>query len=462
MPRTATRSKSNQAQTTPSASPASKPAEPDVAHAIDPKDHEAALARVAELKAEVAAQKAQLAEASKEVAESVAKAKAAAEVTALNVARLEAVQGQLEYKLVAAQKTIAEEASRAELEALKVKQAHEEALKATVQEAAAAADEALKAQKERLENLHRLAITEREVQLEKVYNERDAVRDRVAALEKQLAARAAPSGSRKKQKSRSNWPRPGTKGVDQCEDDLPDDEFARAFVDEAGIVPRTRGPAQAKVDLHHSERPFVIAGSGAEEFFGSLNVTDKATLHKVLYESGYVWVVASLGDAPYNANKAVPCKFRDVLEYLKPGGVYAVGDKTCNDRKVWLAAHLWPDSDVLARNKISCLSGGQQAVLKKFITGVNQVTHFYNEYMLRQDPTYTPIATSAPPPSRKSAKRAREDEDEDAETEAAEDNEDGDDASHEEQAQSDDDGPSTPKTPKNNDEEMPEAVMDAN
>ena len=409
MPRSSDRSKRSQAQTTPLASPANKPAEPAEAHVIDPKDHETALARVAELEGELSAQKAQLAEASADVATSAAKEKAAAEVAALGLARLEAERGKLESQLVAVQQTMAADASRAELDALKAKRAHEEALKAAVQEQAVQGAEALRNCKEESNTLH----ASMQQTLQELQTERNLLAERNNQLAKQLtAARATPSASRKKQKVRSNWPSAGTKGKGEGEDDVPEDEVASAFVEGGLETKRTRGPAKGKVDVKHKERPFAIKGSGAEAFFGSLGVTDKATLHKVLYESGYVWTIASFGDAPWNADETKPCQLRDVLEYLAPLGVYKVGDKACSNRKVWLAAHMWPTCNVLEQNKISCLTGGQQSLLKKYVTGINQVTHFFNEYMQRIDEGFRPIATSAPAPSRKAVKRPRKDDDE--------------------------------------------------
>ena len=82
MPRSSTRSSAKEAQATPLTSPVSKPDANDEVRGISKEVHEAVLARVAELEAEVTAQKAQVAEATKDVAASAAKEAAATEVAA--------------------------------------------------------------------------------------------------------------------------------------------------------------------------------------------------------------------------------------------------------------------------------------------------------------------------------------------------------------------------------------------
>jgi hypothetical protein len=263
------------------------------------------------------------------------------------------------------------------------------------------------------------------------------------------------------------------------EDEQPEDACAGAFLAAGGgvIKKRVRGPGKGKVDVFYESRPFAVEGCGIEAFFAHLNATNKAKLHQIFYELGYVWEIASFKNAPYNLDESTPCQFRAVVEYLQPGRNYVVDNKPCATRKVWLAAHLWPASKetLLAQNKITGLTGGQQNLLKKYVTGINQATHLYNDYMATQAADFAPLATSAPPPSRKAVKRDREDESEGAEGGEG----DGEDAQPE-QAESDDDGgaqePSTPPgapppivpvlevldepADEDEDEEMPEAVAD--
>ena len=134
-----------------------------------------------------------------------------------------------------------------------------------------------------------------------------------------------------------------------------------------------------------------------------------------MYESGYVWVISEFKGAQYNADETKPCKFRDVLECVQDGMVYYYGYETCKTRKVWLAMHLWPDCDALKDQSIKNLAKPRQSLLKKYVTGINQMINAYNAFYAGTE-HYTPLVASADAPQR-GMKRAREDEEEGAETE---------------------------------------------
>ena len=230
--------------------------------------------------------------------------------------------------------------------------------------------------------------------------------------EARTARRTSGGSAKKPRKSNS------AAGEDKEAGEAPDGESAARFLARSGgvRVPTKGGPGGGvKVPINPAVRPFTIEGSGAEEFFKSINVTDKASLHAHMYESGYVWVISEFKGAQYNADETKPCKFRDVLECVQDGMVYSFGDATCKTRKVWLAMHLWPDCDALKDQSIKNLAKPRQSLLKKYITGINQMINAYNAFYAGTE-HFTPLVASADAPQR-GMKRAREDEEEGAETE---------------------------------------------
>ena len=468
MPRSSTRQAAKEAQVTPLTSPAPKPGADNEPQGISKEVHDAVLARVAELEAQVAAHKTQLAEAAKDVATSTAKLAGATDMTEARTRQLTAEKGILQSELASALKDVKNVELEQELKLLKVTEAHKAELAAAVAEERRKASEALgranvaleACQKYAAEQENRVLVAERE-------------------LSEERATRRTSSQSAKKQKkpSRSNWPRasgPATAPAKEDEGEVQEaySESAAAFLASEGGVPvkkRTRGPNKGKVDVFYESRPFQIEGCGAEEFFKSLNVTGKAGLHKIIYEMGYVWDIASFHLAPYNQDDSKPCQFHDVLEYVQDTTKFTFNGEDCATRKVWLAAHLWPNCTAVADKGISKLTGNEQSLLKKYVTGINQVINAYNAFMEGKE-SFTPLTASAPPPKRKSgAKRAREEEEEEEQEGEGEGEGEQSEAPLRQldDAMMDSDGegavtptPRTPATKPTSDDDMPEAVSD--
>lgn len=240
------------------------------------------------------------------------------------------------------------------------------------------------------------------------------------AAEKLARQEAEARGARRTSGGSAKKPRKtnATPGEDKEEGEAPDSESAARFLARSGgvRVPTKGGSGGGvKVPISPAVRPFTVEGSGAEEFFKSMNVTNKTSLHAHMYESGYVWVIAEFKGAQYNADESKPCKFRDVLECVQDGMVYSFGDATCKTRKVWLAMHLWPACDALKDQSIKNLDKSRQSLLKKYVTGINQMINAYNAFYAGTE-HFTPLVASADAPQR-GMKRAREDGEEGAETE---------------------------------------------
>jgi hypothetical protein len=488
MPRSSTRTTANEAQATPLTLPALKPGADHEPQGISKEVYDAVLARVAELEAEVAANKTQLAEAAKDVASSTAKLAGAADMTEARIRQLTAEKGILQADLVSARKDTKNVELQQELASLKAVEAHKAELAAAVAEEQRRGLEELGSANEKLVLADRLA---------------DAQTVKVAALERELAEeraarRTSPhSAKRQKKPPRSNWPRASgaaTAPAKENEGEIQEaySESAAAFLASEGGVPvqkRTRGPNKGKVDVSYESRPFQIEGCGAEDFFTSLNVTGKSGLHQTLYEMGYVWDIASFKLAAYNQDESKPCQFRDVLAHVQDTTKFTFNGEACATRKVWLAAHLWPNCTAVFDKGISKLTGNEQSLLKKYVTGINQVIHAYNAFMAGKE-DFTPLLASAPPPRRKAgAKRAREEEEQEEQEEQEQEEQEEQEEEEEERegegedeqteqpeqteaplrelddAMMDSDGavtptPRTPPTKRANDEEMPEAVSD--
>jgi hypothetical protein len=408
MPRSSTRNATKDAQDAqdaPLASIAPKPGAKDVPGGISKEVHDAVLARVAELEAEVAANKAQLVEAAKDVAASTAKLAGATDMMQTQMAQLHAEKGTLQADLASTLKDTRAAQLEHELASLKTTEAHKETLAAAVEEEQHRASKALGSANEKLVLADRLA---------------DAQTVKVAALERELAEeraarRTSPHSAKKQKKApNSNWPRVSnavpTK-QDEGEDQEAYSQAAAAFLASEGGVPvkkRTRGPNKGKVDVHYEARPFQVQGCGAEDFFASLNVNGKSGLHQIVYEMGYVWDIASFKQAAYNRDESKPCQLRDVLEHIQDKAKFTFGGEECATRKVWLAAHLWPNCTAVFDKGISKLTGNEQSLLKKYVTGINQMLNAFNAFMADKG-DFTPLAPSAPPPQRKlGVKRARE------------------------------------------------------
>jgi hypothetical protein len=359
----------------------------DASPAISKDVYDKVVARVAELEAQVTDERMKLTQAAKDVSEAVAKASVA------EAARREDAEV-LTRMTVERDGAVAEAANQVKLAALQAEltaRNHADALAAAAREAeekGAAAQAAFDEQ---------LASTRAELAAEQLARQEAEAR----------FARRTSGGSAKKAR-KSNWPVPDKSAA--ADGQAPINECAATFLEDAGGVRVQGRRCASKVEVNFVSRPFQVAGSGAEDFFASLNVTDQASLHKLVYESGYWWNIASFAGAPYNADTTKPCQCIDVLKYVQHETKFEIDGQACATRKVWLAMHLWPDCDAMKDGSIKNLSGSQQSLLKKYVTGINQMTNFYNKFMADTD-GFTPLAATAPPPERKSGtKRAREDE----------------------------------------------------
>lgn len=477
MPRSSTRNTAQEAQSTPLTLLASKPGADHQPQGISKEVYDAVLARVAELEAEVASNKTQLVEAAKDVAASTAKLAGATDMTEARIRQLTAEKGILQADLVSARKDTKNVELRQELASLKTVEAHKAEL------AAAVAEE----QRKGSEALGKVNVALEACQKHAAEQEKQRAQLEVALSEERATRRTSTqSAKRQKKPQRSNWPRASgaaTTPAKENEGEIQEahSESAAAFLASEGGVPvkkRFRGPNKGKVGVSYESRPFQIEGCGAEDFFTFLNVTGKSGLHQILYEMGYVWDIASFKHAPYNQDESKPCQFRDVLAHVQGTTKFTFNGEACATRKVWLAAHLWPNCTVVSDKGISKLPGNEQSLLKKCVTGINQVINAYNAFMAGKE-DFAPLLASAPPPQRKAgAKRAREEEQEEGEEGEEEGEEEEEREGEDEQpeqpeppwrelddAMMDSDGavtptPRTPPTKQTNDEEMPEAVSD--
>ena len=363
------------------------PSVDDASPAITKDVYDAVVARVAELEAEVADQRSKLTEAAKDVS-------AAKEARRGDSEALARVTTERDGAFTEA----ANQAKLAEMRAELTARDHKDALATAVQAEKDAGAATLAGAQALLQQ-----------QLAELAEERDAQRQKAEELERQLSeARNArrTSGASAKKARKSNWPR---EKRDE-EGEAPVNACAAAFLEDGGGVRVKAKRGAAKVEINYVARPFQVAGCGAEDFFASINVTDQASLHKLVYESGYWWNIASFAGAPYNADVTKPCQCIDVLKYVQHDTKFEIDGQACATRKVWLAMHLWPSCDAMKDGSIKNLPGNQQSLLKKYVTGINQMTNFYNKYMADTE-GFTPLLASAPPPERKSGtKRAREDE----------------------------------------------------
>jgi len=370
----------------------------DATGAITKEMYDAVVARVAELESEVAV-------AAKDLSAAVAKATGATQ--AMAVADAEKRESRETAALLTEQRDRARD----------VLQREKEAAEMAAELAAGRAKDALAAAVQTEKDAGAAALASAQATFdEKLASVRaELAAEQLARQEVEARTVRRTSGGSAKKPRKSNW----APGEDKEEGEAPDGESAARFLARSGgvRVPTKGGPGGGvRVPINPAVRPFAIEGSGAKDFFESINVTNKASLHAHMYESGYVWVIAEFKGAQYNADESKPCKFRDVLECVQDGMVYSFGDATCKTRKVWLAMHLWPDCDALKDQSIKNLAKPRQSLLKKYITGINQMINAYNAFYAGTE-HYTPLVASADAPQR-GMKRAREDEEEEgAETE---------------------------------------------
>ncbi len=259
----------------------------DASPAISKDVYDVVVARVSELEAQVADERAKLAQAAKDVSEAVAKATEASHAASVADAARRADAEKLARVTIERDGAKAEATNQAKLAAMQAELAarnHTDALAAAAREAEAKGAAAQATFDE---------------QLATCQDECTAQRQKAEELERQLAeartVRRTSGGSAKKAR-KSNWPRVDTSGA--ADGQAPVNECAAAFLADCGGVRVQAKRCAAKVEVNFVSRPFVVAGSGAEDFFASLNVTDQASLHKLVYESGYWWNIASFASAP--------------------------------------------------------------------------------------------------------------------------------------------------------------------